>query len=136
MNNTEKLKEDNAFDNKSENIKQKTSVNLYSRKYRILKTILMITAWVSFGINFELIGAALEDLKILLNVNYEKIALALIMRSIGGMLITIFAGLLMDKLKNYSEFMFAFGKFLMISCKLMHKVLSIFSILRKFFFFL
>lgn len=111
MSNAEDL--DNYDKDKIEALEKK-SKNSYSQKYRIIKTILMICAWISFGLNFELIGTALEDLKILLNVDYRNMANSYILRNTSYMIVTVFIGLVMDKLSNYSETLMAFAKALII----------------------
>ena len=88
--------------------------NPYSTKYRIIKTILMIYAWISFGIQLEPIGVALEDLRILLNVDYSSISIALVSRSISYMIVTLFIGFVIDRLNKYSDFMMGFASLLMI----------------------
>jgi FHS family Na+ dependent glucose MFS transporter 1 len=88
--------------------------NPYTMKYRIFKTLLMIFAWVSFGINLELIGTALEDLRILLNVDYQQMSFALSSRSTSYMIVTLIIGLVMDKLIKYSELLMAVAKLLII----------------------
>ena len=74
----------------------------------------MIYAWVSFGINLELIGVTFEDLRILLNVDYQRMSVALVARSISYMVVTTFIGFVIDRLSRYSEFMMAFAKLLVI----------------------
>ncbi len=61
----------------------------------------------------EPIGVALEDLRILLDVDYKSISVALVSRSISYMVVTVFIGFVIDKLSKYSEFMMAFAKLLM-----------------------
>ena len=88
--------------------------NPYSNKYRYIKTVLMIYAWVSFGIQLEPIGVALEDLRILLEVDYKSISVALVSRSISYMIVTVFIGFVIDRLSKYSDFLMAFAKLLMV----------------------
>jgi fucose permease len=113
----DKKKSFDSFDDVFENDVQDTN-DQYTARYRILKSILMILAWISFGINMELTGSAFEDLKILLNVNYQNIAFTLVVRSIGYILMTLTIGLFMDKILNYSDLLMAGAKLLIIIRKL------------------
>ncbi len=61
----------------------------------------------------EPIGVALEDLRILLDVDYKSISVALVSRSISYMVVTVFIGFVIDKLSKYSDFLMAFAKLLM-----------------------
>jgi len=88
--------------------------NTYSPPYRIIKTVLMICAWISFGLNFELIGPALEDLRVMLNVDYRSISNAFILRNTSYMVVTVFIGLVMDRLSNHSETLMAFAKAMIV----------------------
>ena len=92
----------------------------YTYLYRIVKTCLLVLAWVSFGINNEIVGSTLEDLRILLDSNYENISLALELRGLGYLIFVLFSGYLYDNFKEYSDlimaiasFFFAFRKFLL-----------------------
>ena len=107
-----------SADNKSvqemnESKLHKTNLNPYSSKYRILKTILMVFAWISFGINQELARITLEDLKILLEVNYEGISFVILMRFAGAMVSAVFSGYLMNTFSLHMETILAVGKLLM-----------------------
>lgn len=79
----------------------------YTMKYRFAKTVVLILAWVSLGINLEMIGPTLEDLKIYLNIDYTTISLALILRNCSYMGMTILFGLFINKLNNYYEIVMA-----------------------------
>ncbi len=91
--------------------------NSYTKWYRIMKTIFMVVAWISFGMNLEIVSPALEDLRILLQTNYQDIVLGLLLRNIGYMVVTTFIGLVYDKLNNYSDCLMAFATFIMITSK-------------------
>ncbi len=95
-----------------------TRTNNYTTRYRIAKTILMIFAWITFGINNEIVATALEDLKVLLQTNYQDIGFALVLRNIGYMSVTAFIGLVYDRFIDHSETIMAFAKILMIIRKL------------------
>ena len=75
----------------------------YSLKYRIFKTLLLILAWISFGVNNEIISSTLEDLRILLNLNYERVSFLLVVKSIGYLVTICFSGILYDRLSKFSE---------------------------------
>jgi hypothetical protein len=98
--------------------KRQATANNYSLRYRIAKTIFMVFAWISFGMNSGLLGLALEDLKILLQTNYKDIVLSLVIRNIGYIVVTTFIGLVFDKLSGYSDLLMAFAKLMMISSEL------------------
>ena len=86
----------------------------YSTTYRILKTLMLFLAWISFGINSEIIGSTLEDLKILLNLNYETVSFGLTIRNIGFLVTICFSGILYDKLSKYAELIMAISGFFLI----------------------
>ena len=46
----------------------------YTTKYRVFKTSLLILAFVSYGLNFEIVGPTLEDLRVQMSVNYSEIS--------------------------------------------------------------
>ena len=50
----------------------------YSTRYRVLKTCLLIFAFISYGVNFEIVGPTLEDLRVQMNVNYTRISFGLL----------------------------------------------------------
>lgn len=79
----------------------------YTNKYRLIKTLLLILAWICLGINLEMIGPTLEDLKIYLDANYSTISFGLILRNSGYLVLTILFGLILDKVLNYSEALMA-----------------------------
>ncbi len=82
-------------------------IDKYSLRYRILKTILLITAWISFGMNKEIIGSTLEDLRIYLKLNYNGISFGLVIRNLGTLFMMLFSGYLYDKLTNYADLLMA-----------------------------
>lgn len=92
----------------------KLTNTLYSMRYRILKTILLFFGWISMSINTELIAPSLEDVRILLSINYQQISLMLIIRTIGYLIVTALFGLILDKLLNYSDIIIAISKIFMI----------------------
>ncbi|CAF0745945.1 unnamed protein product [Brachionus calyciflorus] len=100
--------------------KSQGAESLYSFKYRIIKTIVLILAWITYGLNQEIIGSTMEDLKIYLNVDYHTINLIIGIRQIGALIGTCISGAIVDKFSNYAELILAisclfaaFGTFLM-----------------------
>jgi hypothetical protein len=83
----------------------------YTYLYRIVKTCLLVLAWVSFGINNEIVGSTLEDLRILLNSNYENISLALELRGLGYLIFVLFSGVFYDKFSDYADLIMAIASF-------------------------
>jgi hypothetical protein len=90
----------------------------YTQKYRIIKTVLMIMAWISYGLNFELTGTTLEDLRVLLSINYQSVAFLIVIRNIGYIIVSVGAGLVLDKLIKYADLLMAFASILIIIRKL------------------
>ena len=94
----------------------------YSFKYRMIKTSLLILAWISFGLQNELIGPTYEDLKILLSINNEQISFALTLKAFASLITVPIGGILLDKFTKYADF------FMAVCC--------LFMSLRKLFLFL
>ncbi|CAF0745904.1 unnamed protein product [Brachionus calyciflorus] len=101
-------------------IKVQGAESLFSFKYRIIKTLVLILAWISYGINQEIIGSTMEHLKIYLNVDYPTVNLIIGIRRIGALIGTCISGAIVDKFSNYAELILAisclfaaFGNFLM-----------------------
>lgn len=84
----------------------------FSLKYRVLKTFLLIFAFVSFGLNFELIGPTLEDLRMLLDLSYPDISLALVLRNVGYLILTLLLGLFIGDLTNRQDLLMASASFI------------------------
>jgi hypothetical protein len=93
----------------------KHTTNNYSNRFRLLKTTLLVFAWISLGLNQEMLKTTLEDLRILLSTNYYYISLAFITRSIGYLLTTFFIGALMDSCLKYSDLFMAFAQCVMVA---------------------
>ncbi len=89
----------------------------YTYRYRYLKTALMIVAWISFGMNNEIIATTYEDLRVLLNLNYNGFATALVFQSVGMLITMFFSGYLYDKFSNYSELLMAISGFFVVARK-------------------
>jgi len=79
----------------------------YTPTYRWIKSILLLLTWISFGLNFELIGITLEDLKIFLKVNYTSVSLGPVLRNFGYLSLTLPLGLVLDKISKYSDLLMA-----------------------------
>ena len=86
----------------------------YTLTYRIIKTLLLILAWVSFGINAEIIGSTYEDLRILFGLNYESVSFVLVVRNIGFLVTICFSGILYDKFSKYAELIMAISGFFLV----------------------
>ena len=84
----------------------------FTLKYRVLKTFLLIFAFVSFGLNFELIGPTLEDLRMLLDLSYPDISLALVLRNVGYLILTLLLGLFIGNLTNRQDLLMASASFI------------------------
>jgi fucose permease len=93
--------------NEIEMVAKQASPSLYSFRYRLFKTTLLILAWISFGMNFELIGSTLEDLKLFLAVDYQAVSSNLVARNVGYLLFVFLSGYLLDKYANYSDLLMA-----------------------------
>ncbi len=79
----------------------------YSFKYRMIKTSLLILAWISFGLQNELVGPTYEDLKILLGINNEQISFALTLKAFASLITVPIGGILLDKFSGYADFFMA-----------------------------
>jgi hypothetical protein len=93
------------------NNNQQTFSATYAKNYQILKTVLMILAWLILGINIEIINNSIGELKILLNVKYENIAF---FKSIGYITMSLVIGFILEKIINYSESLMAAASFLIV----------------------
>lgn len=93
----------------------------YSFNYRIIKTVLLVLTWISFGLNFELIGSTMEDLKIYLEVNYSRYSFGLVLRNTGYLTITLLLGFLLDKLSNFSDILMAVSSIIIAISKFFSK---------------
>jgi fucose permease len=110
----QKIESENNCPAENENDQEiKTSLK-YPTSYRILKTILLACIWMSLGFNIEIFGPALEDFKILYNIDYEHIAIIFISRSIGNVIATLIAGLVLDRILQHSNIVIIFAKLIFI----------------------
>ena len=85
--------------------------NRYSKKYRIFKTALLIVAWISFGLNNEIIGSTYEDLRVQLSLDYKLMSAAIVLRLSGFLVMTPISGILYDKFPKYADLIMAISSF-------------------------
>jgi hypothetical protein len=85
------------------NASQNDNSNLYTMNYRMMKTALLVVAWISFGLNYEMIGPTFEDLKVYLDINYSMISFGLVLRNLGYLSLSLVFGAFFDKVSKYSE---------------------------------
>jgi len=83
--------------------------NKYTQTYRILKTVLLVFAWISLGINVEISSPTFEDLKIYLDTNYEKLSALFSLKNTAYLIIVVFGGFILDKFSNYADLIMAFS---------------------------
>lgn len=76
-------------------------IEKYSNRYRLVKTLLLIFTFISFGLNFEMIGPTFEDLRVLYDLDYSRISFVLVLRNIGYFILTFVFGLVLHKLGNH-----------------------------------
>lgn len=88
--------------------------SLYTRKYRILKTILLHLAYLQLGMNNEIFGVVLEDLRILLKINYQAASSLIIAKIVGYIVFVAFVGFIIDRFIKYSDLIIA-GSTILIS---------------------
>ena len=105
--------------NSNEEVKTK-----YSSNYRVFKTFLLFIAWVSFGMNNELIGPTFEDLRILLNLTYDGISTGLVIRWMGTLSMMFLSGYLYDNMSTYADLLMALSGFLMVLRKIISLCLN------------
>lgn len=105
--------DNNSTSNRIFGMNKRKDNDMYTSNYRMTKTILLILAWISLGLNLEMIGSTLEDLKIFLNVDYSTISFSIILRNCSYLVVTIFLGLVLDKCAHFSELLMSFASFVM-----------------------
>ena len=66
-------------------------------------------AYLSVGLNIEIFGITLEDLRILLKLNYKDVSSFIVTRTISYVMSITLIGLTIDPLLKYSDFLIAFG---------------------------
>ena len=85
-----------------ETANEKTN-ELYSFKYRIVKTVLLIFSWIASGLSMEVVGPTFEDLRVNFDLSYTDLALGLVLRASGFLVFTFLSGLIIDKLTKYTD---------------------------------
>jgi hypothetical protein len=90
---------------------EKKNFAKYSFRYRILKTILFHFSCLSLGVTSEIFGTTNEDLKILLNVNYQKVSTLVIARIVGYMTSLLITGVIIDPFLKYSDLLISIALF-------------------------
>jgi hypothetical protein len=106
----------------NEDVKIIRDTQRYTFKYRIIKTSLMILAWIAYGLSIEIIGPTFEDLKVRFGMSYKDLAFGLVLRSFGALIFTFLTGLVLDKLGKYVDLIMA--------------ITSVLRCLRKFLYFI
>jgi hypothetical protein len=108
-----KLEEEPEFVENSNNVHvsfkptTESAKNKYTKTYRIFKTVLLIVAWISLGINIEISSPTFEDLKIYLDTNYEKLSALFSLKNTAYLIIVVFGGFILDKFSNYADLILA-----------------------------
>ncbi|XP_053391772.1 sodium-dependent glucose transporter 1A-like [Mercenaria mercenaria] len=74
---------------------------------KVTETGFLVATWLALGLYLEIFGPTLIDLKIKLNTDYEKVAVAVSGRSVGLFPGCVFGGLLVDKFGKYCHLMLA-----------------------------
>lgn len=85
----------------------RSAKNKYTQTYRIIKTVLLVFAWISLGINIEISSPTFEDLKIYLDTNYEKLSALFSLKNTAYLIIVVFGGFILDKFSNYADLIMA-----------------------------
>ena len=111
------------------------AANPYSTRYRVAKTAALVIAWLSYGVNMEMIGPTLEDLRLLLGFGYTDIAFGMVMRSLGNVLFIPFSGILLDRFSRHAELVLVIGSIFIAIRKRSHHILVAFVFVFVFFFF-
>jgi hypothetical protein len=99
------------------NVSHSDNSNLYTMHYRVLKTVLLVAAWISFGLNYEMIGPTFEDLKVFLDINYSMISFGLVLRNFGYLSLSLVFGAFFDRVSKYSEIFMAIASVIIGICK-------------------
>ncbi len=79
----------------------------YTFNYRLVKSLLMITAWIAYGLTMEIVGPTFEDLKITLNLSYKQLTFALVLRASGYIVFAFVSGLVLDRVTKYADIVMA-----------------------------
>ncbi|XP_053391762.1 sodium-dependent glucose transporter 1A-like [Mercenaria mercenaria] len=74
---------------------------------KVIETGFLVATWLALGLYLEIFGPTLIDLKIKLNTDYEKVAVAVSGRSFGLFPGCVIGGYLVDKFGKYCHLMLA-----------------------------
>ena len=105
----------------------------YTRNYRILKTIVLLCSWISYGMNNEIVSSTFEDLRVHLSLNYDGITYLLVVRDFGSLGMMFFSGFIYDKFSNYSELIMSMGGLFLV-LRMFYSILFTNSTRVKFLF--
>jgi hypothetical protein len=103
--------------NSCDSYKVETENNFVKSKriviYRYLKTVILILGWISLGFTNEIIGPTLEDLRILMKLNYQQIATCTALKTFGFLIGIWLSSIFLRRLSNYANFVIALSSFFM-----------------------
>lgn len=134
--NNENEEVNNNNENEFETKRPLDQKDMYTFPYRIVKTCLLVFAWISFGINNEIVGSTFEDLRILIRSenpslsesnqtmnatvinDYQRLSLGLELRGFGCLVTLLLAGGIYDKLINYADLIMGISSFIFVLRKL------------------
>ena len=88
---------------------KKDDISKYSSQYRVQKTVFLIIARISMGVIVDMISSTYEDLRILLDLNYDGISKVLVIRGLGMLIMMFFSGVIFDKFSRHAELIMAIG---------------------------
>jgi hypothetical protein len=86
----------------------------YSSAFRFLKTCLMIVTWIAFGIVCEIMGPALEDLKLYLGVDYNELSFLISLKQASHLALILIGGMLFDKFSFYADTIMCISSILLV----------------------
>ena len=102
------------------------NANIYTKQYRLVKTLLLVMAFIVYGLNFEMVGPTLEDLRIQMNVNYTEISFGLVLRNLSFLIFSLLFGvLILNRITQYSDMFMALASLMIMLCKF-SKILNLF----------
>ena len=79
----------------------------YTLRYRVLKTILFHCAFLSLGLISEIYGVTYEDLRILLDANYQLVGRLFIGKIVGYIVSLSIVGCFIDSYLKYCDLFIA-----------------------------
>jgi hypothetical protein len=93
------------------------NTSMYSKKYRVVKTLLLLFAFIVYGLNFEMVGPTLEDLRIQMNVNYTEISFGLVLRNLSFLVFSLMFGIvILNRITQYSDMLMALAFLMIMLC--------------------